>query len=74
MLDDLVSEQNLLIGDVARSRSKEGRTVDSIDDVDSSGGAGIVIDDGEVLSIAGDLLSGGQSDDYEGLLVMLVVA
>ena len=72
MLDNLVSKQNLLIRDVAQSRSKEGKTVNSIIDAASSSGVlGIAMDGGEVLtdllSVGGDLLSSGQSDDFDGL-------
>ena len=57
MVDNLVSEENLLIMDVAQSRKKEGKTVNLIDTTDSSGGAGIGMDGGGMLM---DALSLGE--------------
>ena len=57
MVDNLVSKQNLLIRDVAWDRKMEGKSVNLIDIAEFSGGAGLGMDGGEVLT---DLLSIGE--------------
>ena len=60
MVDNLVSRQNLLIRDLAQSRRMEGKTANLIDVAAFSGGAGIAMDGGEVLTDNTDLLSIGE--------------